>query len=97
MASVGGGMHPETGHYKEFFYGPCADHDRAMEIKRSLYRCAKRLGYSMKAEVVAGATGGYMVRFNAIDKRKARAYIAALYKGREHQLPYNPYRRTKQE
>ncbi|MBO2460981.1 hypothetical protein [Actinomadura violacea] len=85
-------MDPDSGHYRELVYGGLSTHDRAVEIKRSLHRCATYLGYSMKAEI-EGTGQGYQVRFRAIDKAKARAYIAAKYKGREHELPYNPYRR----
>lgn len=94
-ASVAGGMHPDTGHYQELVYKGMSTHDRALEIKRSLYRCAKYLGYSMQAEIETAADGTYQVRFRAIDKAKARAYIAAKYKNRLHELPYNPYARAK--
>lgn len=92
QASVDGGMDDITGHYRELVYGGLDTHDRALEIKRSLYRCAKYLGYSMKAEI-EGAGQGYQVRFKAIDKARARAYIAALYKDNPAGLPYNPYAR----
>jgi hypothetical protein len=90
QASVDGGMNPETGHYAELIYGGIETQERALEIKRSLFRCAKHMGYSMKADIEKTATG-YQVRFKAIDKVKARAYIAAKYKDRPHELPYNPY------
>jgi hypothetical protein len=94
MASVQGGMN-EQGHYRELVYGPIDDPDRALEIKRSLYRCAKHLGYSMKADIEKTADNKYQVRFKAIDKARARAHIAAQYKDRPQELPYNPYARTK--
>lgn len=90
QASVARGMDPETGHYAELVYGGIETEARALEIKRSLYRCAKFLGYSMKADMERTATG-WQVRFRAIDKAKARAHIAAQYKDRPHELPYNPY------
>jgi hypothetical protein len=93
QASVDGGMDDQTGHFRELVYGGLDTHDRALEIKRSLYRCAKYLGYAMKAEI-EGAGQGYQVRFKAIDKAKARAYIARLYKDRPHEMPYNPYQRS---
>lgn len=90
QASVAGGMNEETGHYRELIYGGIDTRQRALEIKRSLFRCAKYLGYSMKADIEK--TGeSYQVRFKAIDKARARAYIAELYRGREHELPYNPF------
>lgn len=93
QASVAGGMDAE-GHYQELVYGGIETPERALEIKRSLYRCAKHLGYSMKADVERTASG-YQVRFRAIDKARARAYIAAKYKDRPHELPYNPFARVK--
>lgn len=97
QASVARGMDPVTGHYAELIYGGCETYERALEIKRSLYRCAKYLGYSMKADIEDAPGGGYQVRFKAIDKAKARAHIAAKYKDRLHELPYNPYARKGQE
>lgn len=94
QASVAGGMDPETGHYAVLVYGGIETEERALEIKRSLYRCAKHLGYSMKADIEKTLVG-YQVRFRAIDKARARAYIAAKYKDRPHELPYNPFARVK--
>lgn len=92
-ASVAAGMNDDTGHYGELVYGPVTSHERALEIKRSLFRCAKYMGYSMKADIESHAEG-YQIRFAAIDKAKARAHIAARYKGREHEMPYNPFQKT---
>lgn len=92
QASVDGGMDQATGFYRELVYGGLATHERADEIRKSLHRCAKYLGYSMKAKI-EGTGQGYQVRFVAIDKAKGRAYIAAKYKDRPHELPYNPYAR----
>lgn len=89
QASVARGLDPVTGHYAELVYGGIETQERALEIKRSLYRCAKFLGYSMKADIEQAGTG-YQVRFKAIDKAKARAHIAAEYK-RTGQIAYNPY------
>lgn len=97
QASVTQGMDPETGHYGELIYGPCDTQERALEIKRSLYRCAKHLGYAMKADIEQRPDEKYQVRFKAIDKARARAYIAAQYKDRPHELPYNPYHRIPKE
>lgn len=93
QASVAGGMNAETGFYQELVYGGIEDANRALEIKRSLYRCAKFLGYSMRAEVEQAAGGAYQVRFCAIDKVTARKYIAKKHPNGQG-LPYNPYHRT---
>lgn len=92
LASVAGGMDPE-GHYRELIYGGIEDAGRALEIKRSLYRCAKYLGYSMIADIELTADDKYQVRFHAIDKARARRHIAAKYPGGKG-LPYNPYEKV---
>lgn len=92
-ASVAGGQ-DEHGHYRELIYAGIQTKERAQEIKRSLYRCAKHLGYSVVATIEHNADGNYQVRFKAIDKARARRYIAAKYKGREHEMPYNPFAKT---
>lgn len=91
QASVAGGM-DANGHYRTLVYGGIETAERALEIKRSLYRCAKHLGYSMHAEIEQLAAGGFQVRFKAIDKAVARAYIAKKHPGGQG-LPYNPYAR----
>jgi hypothetical protein len=96
QASVAQGMNAE-GHYGVLVYGPIDDPARALEIKRSLYRCAKFLGYAMHADIEQRTDGKHQVRFKAIDKAKARAHIAQKYKDRPHELPYNPYERTRKE
>lgn len=88
QSSVAGGLDTQTGHYAELIYSGCESEARAQEIKRSLYRCAKHLGYSMKAEVEPGAGGAFQVRFKAIDKTAARTYVRKRY-GQD--MPYNPY------
>lgn len=93
QASVAGGMNAETGFYAELVYGPIDEQGRALEIKRSLYRCAKFLGYSMKADIEQRADGKHQVRFCAIDKVTARKYIAKAHPNGEG-LAYNPYART---
>ena len=83
----------EQGHYAELVYTGCETRERAEEIKRSLYRCAKHLGVSMHAEVEQTA-GGWQVRFKAIDKAAARAYILARYGTDRTRWPYNPRRQN---
>lgn len=86
--SVSGGMNPQTGHYAELIYDGIEDEERALEIKRSLYRCAGHMGYSMKADIEPMGGGKWQVRFKAIDKAIARAYVRKTY---GHDMPYNPY------
>jgi len=94
QASVAGGLNAQTGHYAELLYQGCESEERAVEIKRSLYRCAKHLGFSMKAEVEPGAGSDWQVRFRAIDKATARAYVRKRY---GQKMPYNPYARNPAE
>lgn len=98
MASVQGGMvDTAKGHYKELVYTGIETKERAAEIKRSLFRCGKRLGYSIKADVEEAAGGGFQVRFKAIDKAKARAWMIKTYGADRSKWPYNPrYRQPKE-
>jgi hypothetical protein len=92
QASVERGMNDATGHYGELVVNELADNAEALEMKRSLYRCAKYLGFSMHAEIEKLADG-YQVRFKAIDKARARAFVIQKYGGVEN-LPYNPYQKN---
>lgn len=90
QASVEQGMN-DAGHYGELVYAGVEDQLRAVEIRRSLFRSAKHLGVSLKADVEQAADGTHQVRFHAIDKAVARAHMVQTYRGREHEMPYNPY------
>lgn len=95
MASVAGGFaDEERGFYRELLYTGCETQERAQEIKQSLFRCARRLGYSLTATIEAGPGGTFDVRFRAIDKAKARAYMVARYGPDRQNWPYNPRART---
>lgn len=95
MASVQRGVtDPTRGFYAELSYGGIETEERAIEIRRSLYRCAKRLGYSMSAHAEKLADGTYRVRFRAIDKAHARAYMVARYGPDRTKWPYNPRARN---
>lgn len=91
MASVQGGH--VQGFYREVLYTGIETHDRAVELRRSLYRCAKRLGYSMKADIETlsseqGVT--FQIRYRAIDKTVARAWVMKTYGTDRTRWPYNP-------
>lgn len=88
QASVERGMHPGTGHYGELIVNDLADQAEALEMKRSLFRCARFLGFSVSAHIERTAAGDYQVRFKAINKAHAQAYVAKKY---GDNLPYNPY------
>lgn len=90
QASVGQGVNDE-GHYGELRHQGIEDYERALEIRRALYRSAKHLKVSLKAEVEQAADGTYVVVFHAINKAHARAYIIAKTGGDPSKLDYNPY------
>jgi hypothetical protein len=93
QASMQGGRN-EHGHYATLVYTGCETRERAEEIKRSLYRCGKQLGVSVHAEVEPAAAGGFQVRFKAIDKAAARAYVLQRYGNDRTRWPYNPRRQN---
>jgi hypothetical protein len=92
-ASVNAGeMHPETGHHPELLVTGIETQERAADIKRGLYNSAKHLGVSMRANIEH--TGKeFRVRFNAINKRMARAYIIKKYGKDRSAWPYDPRRK----
>lgn len=90
QASIEGGM-DDSGHYGELVYAGVEDELRAIEIRRALFRSAKHLGVSLKADVEQAADGTHQIRFKAIDKATARAYISAQAQGDPSRLAYNPY------
>jgi hypothetical protein len=107
QASVNGGA-TEGGHYQTLVYPKLETRETAEEVKRSLYRCAKQLGYSMHARVAAcpcpiqGCTagcqpGGHHVVYKAISKAAARAYVVQRYGTDRRKWPYNPYQRVPKE
>jgi hypothetical protein len=93
LASVSAAeMNAENGRYGELIYAGCPDEERALEIKRALFRAAKRQGYSISAHVEK-AGQAYQVRFVAIDKLAARRYIVEKYGPDRTAWPYNPRQR----
>lgn len=92
MASVQGGLvNADRGFYKRLQFDGIETLERAHEIRRSMFRCAKRVGYSLKADVVS-TTAGFAVVFFAIDKTKARAWMIKTYGTDRTRWPYNPRR-----
>lgn len=91
QASIDGGR-DAAGHYKELVYAGVEDQERAIEIRRALFRSAKHLKVALKADVETVA-GVHQIRFRAIDKAIARAYVSQQAKGDPSKLAYNPYAR----
>lgn len=88
-------MNETTGHYAELIYTGIKTSDRALQVKRGLYNAAKHHGVSMKADTESLTDGTYQVRFRAIDKKRARAYLIAT-KGKDRsQWAYDPRRKGK--
>ena len=97
MASVQRGFaDPDRGFYTELVYTGIETEERATEIRRSLFRSAKGLGYSMRAEIEP-VPGGFQVRFHAVDKTKARAWMVKTYGADRSKWPYNPRARAPKE
>lgn len=95
LASVQAGLVDNTrGFYSELFYVGIETEQRAAEIRRSLFRSAKKLGYSLRAQTELMPDGSYRVRFHAIDKAKARAWMIRTYGPDRTKWPYNPRQRA---
>jgi len=94
-SSVQGGLvDPQRGFYAERVYKGIETEDRATELKRSLFRCAKRLGYSIHVVVETMPGQEFQIRFRAIDKRAARAWMVRTYGPDRTKWPYNPRARN---
>ena len=95
LASINAGpMDAETGFWPEILYAGIETHDRAVEIKRGLYRSAKHLNVSMKADIESSG-GGYQVRYRAISKKHARAHMVKTYGTDRSNWAYDPRQRNK--
>jgi hypothetical protein len=94
-ASVNHGeMNPETGHYSELVITGITTRERASQCNRGLFNAAKHLGVSVTVKIEH--TGReYHVRFTAINKRMARAYIVKKYGNDRSAWPYDPRRKGK--
>jgi hypothetical protein len=87
-----GGVHdPATGHFGELHHTGCESRERALEIKRALFRAAGYHKCSVAVRIVQDADGTHRVIFTAIDKEHARAYVKARYGDKP---PYTPRKRT---
>jgi hypothetical protein len=95
----GPGRHnPETGHYAELLINDLADRAEAEEYVRALNRSALHLHRYRVAEVGMSAKPEkdgerWRVRFKAIDKTAARAYVLKRYGPDRSRWPYDPRRR----
>jgi hypothetical protein len=84
---------PETGHYAELIYAGIETPERAKEIRQALFRAAGYLKVSMNASVekyTEEKTHLYRVRYKAINKAHARAYILAKHGPDRAAWPYSP-------
>lgn len=91
--AAGGVCDETTGHFAVLHYVGCADLDRAKEIVRALHRAANRQKVSMSATVHPADDGTFYVKFKAISKAHARAYVLAKYGPDRSQWPYDPRRK----
>lgn len=88
-----GGMDDATGRYTELVVTGVKTRDRAEVILRGLFNAARHHEVSMTARIET-IPGGYQVRFTAINKKHARAYILAKWGPDRSQWPYDPRRRN---
>jgi hypothetical protein len=87
-----GGKHNKEGHYAELVYAGCETKERALEIKRALFRAGKRTGHSVSAKVLRNGNV-YDVHFKAIDKIHAKKYVMDHYGADRTKWPYSPFKR----
>lgn len=93
LASVNAAeMNAENGFHGELLYTGCKTKERADEVKRALYRAAKRQGYSVTAKVEKHGAE-FQVRFTAINKEAARRFVVEKYGPDRTAWPYNPRKR----
>jgi hypothetical protein len=85
----------ETGRYGTLTYTGMDSKERAQEIRKSLFRCAKYLGFSMHAKPPAKqADGTYSIELTAISKKHAQAFVARTYGPDRSKWPYDPRRKN---
>ena len=84
---------PESGHYAEVVLNGMHSVDHAREIQRALYRSARYMKVSLAAKPERSPDGGWQIRFTAINKEHARAYIENLRATAPHKVAYDPYAR----
>lgn len=104
LASVeragGIGRHdPANGHYAELIIDDLADKAEADEYRKSLFRCAHYLNrngiapVSMSADRAVRVGSKYQIRFRAVDKTMAKAFVLAKHGTDRSKWPYDPRRK----
>lgn len=92
--SAGGHEHgPGNGRFGELVYTGCQNKDQAQDIKRALFRAAKRQGVSLTLARIERRGRGYVVRFAAGCKTCGQQYVVSRYGPDRSAWPYNPRRR----
>lgn len=93
---------------KELIYKDIDSFDRADDVRRGIYRCAKHRGLTADAGPSRPADQGKMgmhrqpdgkwqVRFRVFDKRAGRKHHIQTYGSDRSQWPYDPRRRATAE
>jgi hypothetical protein len=96
MSKANGTPDPETGHYAKLVYAGCETKDRAVEIKRALFRSARYVGVSVSANIVKAPDGTFQVHFFAINKAHAKKYVLEKYGPDRSKWAYDPRARNNQ-
>lgn len=96
------------GYGQVLIYNGIEDYDRAHDVRRGIYRCAKHRGLTADAgpssRLVSGdemgvrKTGGtYEIRFRVHDKKSGRKALLARYGADRSKWPYDPRRKATAE
>lgn len=82
--------------YETLVHNGCKSKADAEEVKRALFRAAKRLNFSLSAEIEQ-AFGGWAVRFTPKCKECGTAYVIKTYGDDRSKWPYDPLRRRNEQ
>lgn len=95
------------GHGKVLVYNGIDTEERAHEVRKGLYRCAKHRGVTIEAGTVRLASGdemgvhavagGYEVRYRTWPKSAGRAHLLRQHGSDRTAWPYDPRRLKNQE
>jgi hypothetical protein len=84
----------ERRHYALLVYAGCKNPERAAEIKRALFRSARRIGVSLSQCDIHKNGRVWDVHFRAACKECSRQYTVQRYGPDRAAWPYNPRRKA---
>jgi hypothetical protein len=95
MAQCNGKPAPDTGLMGKLVYVGCDSRERAVEVKRMLYRSASHHKVSLATDIVPADDGTFQVHFSVFHKSYGRKYVLDKYGSDRSKFPYDP--RAKRE